>query len=250
MPYAPKIGVIACRKLIESHYFHAVGEKYVLAIVDGVGGIPVPIAALGDRFSPEDTLARVDGLLFTGSYSNVEPLRYNGPPSEPGTLHDPARDETVLPLIAAALDLGVPLFAICRGFQEMNVALGGTLHQVVHDYPGYADHRENPEAPSEEQYGPAHPVHFRPGGLLEQLAGTGEAQVNSLHSQGVERLAPGLTVEATAPDSLIEAFTMENTAGFNLAVQWHPEWRVRENPLSLALFQAFGEAARARAEEK
>ncbi len=246
MASRPLIGVVACRKIIESHYFHAVGEKYIAAIVKGAGGIPVPIAALGDIFEPADTLGRIDGLMLTGSYSNVEPHHYGGPASEPGTLHDPERDRTVIPLVKATLDLGLPLFAICRGFQEMNVALGGTLHQAVHDFPGYEDHREDPEAFQSEQYGPAHEVAFRPGGLLERLAGSDKAMVNSLHSQGIDKLAPGLEVEATAPDGLIEAYTIGDTPGFNLAVQWHPEWRVKENPLSMALFGAFGDAARQR----
>ncbi len=250
MASRPLIGIVACRKMIESHYFHAVGEKYVAAVVEGAGGIPVPIAALGDHFGAPETLSRIDGLMLTGSYSNVEPHHYGGPASEPGTLHDPERDRTVLPLVKATLELGLPLFAICRGFQEVNVALGGTLHQAVHDFPGYEDHREDAEASQSDQYSPAHEVVFHPGGLLERLTGTDKAIVNSLHSQGIDELAPGLEIEATAPDGLIEAFTVGGAPGFNLAVQWHPEWRVKENPLSMALFGAFGNAARQRTEAR
>lgn len=250
MASKPLIGVVACRKMIESHYFHAVGEKYIAAIVEGAGGVPVPIAALGDTFEPGDTLSRIDGLMLTGSYSNVEPHQYGGPASEPGTLHDPERDQTTMPLVRATLDLGLPMFAICRGFQEVNVALGGTLHQAVHDFPDYKDHREDPEASHREQYGPSHEVVFQPGGLLERLTGVGKAMVNSLHSQGIDELAPGLEIEARAPDGLIEAFTVSGVPGFNLAVQWHPEWRVKENPLSMALFSAFGNAARQHAEAR
>jgi putative glutamine amidotransferase len=139
----------------------------------------------------------------------------------------------------------MPLFAICRGFQEMNVAFGGTLHQKVHDVPGYGMHKENPEDPLETQYGPAHEVRFRSGGQLERLTGVKQAMVNSLHSQGVDRLGEELEVEARADDGLVEAFTVRGAPGFNLSVQWHPEWRVTDNLVSLALFRAFGDACRA-----
>ena len=195
----------------------------------------------------DEILEKVDGLLLTGSYSNVEPHRYDGEPSRPGTLHDAHRDETTLALIGRALETAVPLFAICRGFQELNVALGGSLHQHVEEQAGFQDHRENPDDPLDVQYGPAHEVHLVEGGLLHSLAGTDTVQVNSLHSQGVARLAGGVTVEAVANDGLIEGFVVDDAPGFALAVQWHPEWKVTEDPLSLAMFKAFGDACRERA---
>lgn len=224
-----------------------VGEKYLTAIRDGAEGLPMLVPALGDSLPFESILANVDGLLLTGSYSNVEPHRYGGDPSMPGTLHDPHRDGTTLPLIERALELGVPLFALCRGFQELNVVLGGTLHQRVQEVPGYRDHRENPEDPLDRQYGPSHYVNLTEGGELRRLAGADRVEVNSLHAQGVQRLASGVTVEAVADDGLIEAFRVDGAESFALAVQWHPEWRVRENPFSLALFRAFGDACRLRA---
>jgi putative glutamine amidotransferase len=204
------------------------------------------IPAFGDHLDIAQVLGNVDGLLFTGSPSNVEPHRYGGAPSMPGTLHDPERDATTLPLITAALKAGVPVLALCRGFQEMNVALGGTLHQRVHEVSGYAVHKENPNDPLHVQYGPSHAVNLCDGGLLRRLAGRNRVEVNSLHSQGVAKLAKGVVVEAVADDGLIEAFRVDVEA-FALAIQWHPEWRVRENPFSSAIFEAFGDACRQRA---
>ena len=144
----------------------------------------------------------------------------------------------------------MPLFAICRGYQELNVALGGTLHQRVHEVPGYHNHLENPDDPREVQYGPSHPVTLVEGGLLRDLMGEETMMVNSLHGQGIARLADGLVVEAVADDGLVEAFRVDGTPGFNLAVQWHPEWRATENELSKAMFKAFGDACRARAGQR
>jgi putative glutamine amidotransferase len=244
MSAKPLIGVPADRRVLDPHPFHMVGEKYLTAVRDGAEALPFPIPALGHSLDADDLLARVDGLLLTGSPSNVEPHHYEGEPSRPGTLHDPHRDETTLRLIDRALETGVPLFAICRGYQELNVVLGGSLHQHVEEQPGYHDHRENPDEPLDVQYGPSHEVHLVEGGMLYGLAGTDTVTVNSLHSQGVARLADGVTVEAVADDGLIEAFVVDGAPGFTLAVQWHPEWKVTENEFSLAMFRAFGDACR------
>jgi len=240
----PLIGISTCRRDLEPHFFHIAGEKYIDAVLKGAGGVPVLIPAVGDVVDPGEFLVRLDGLLLTGSPSNVEPRQYAGRESDPGTLHDPHRDATTLPLIRAAVAAGVPVFAVCRGFQEMNVAFGGTLHQKVHEVPGMQDHREDLADPLDVQYGPAHAVTLAAGGLLARLAGTDRAMVNSLHGQGVDRLGQGLVVEALAPDGMIEAFRVAGAATFAVGVQWHPEWRVLENPFSLALFRAFGEACR------
>jgi putative glutamine amidotransferase len=244
MSAKPLIGVPADRRVLDPHPFHMVGEKYLTAVRDGAEALPFPIPALGHSLDADDLLAKVDGLLLTGSPSNVEPHHYEGEPSRPGTLHDPHRDETTLRLIDRALETGVPLFAICRGYQELNVVLGGSLHQHVEEQPGYHDHRENPDEPLDVQYGPSHEVHLVEGGMLYGLAGTDTVTVNSLHSQGVARLADGVTVEAVADDGLIEAFVVDGAPGFTLAVQWHPEWKVTENEFSLAMFRAFGDACR------
>lgn len=240
----PVVGVVSDRRMVGAHPFHMVGEKYLQAVWDGAGAYPVALPSLGGDFDVPAILQRLDGLLLTGSPSNVEPHHYLGDPSEPGTWHDPERDLASLALIPAAVRSGMPVFAICRGFQEMNVAFGGSLHQKVHEVPGHRVHKENPDDPLEVQYGPSHEVRFPPGGLLARLTGVAGATVNSLHSQAVDRLGEGLAVEATADDGLVEAFTVQGAPGFNLSVQWHPEWRVRDNPVSLALFRAFGEACR------
>jgi len=232
--------------MIGPHPFHAVGEKYIAAVVQAADCLPLLIPVLETPLDVTEVLARVDGIFFPGSPSNVEPHRYSGPASEPGTLHDPHRDATTLSLIPRALAAGTPVLGVCRGFQEMNVALGGTLHQRVHELAGMDDHREDKSEPLDVQYGPAHDVLLEPGSLLRQLAGKERIEVNSLHWQGVDRLGPDLAVEARAPDGLVEAFRVKSAPGFALAVQWHPEWKVMSNPFSMALFAEFGKAARAR----
>ena len=246
----PLIGIPADRRMVGAHPFHMVGEKYARAVLDAAGAAPVLIPALAEELRFDELLERLDGLLFTGSPSNVEPRHYQGPPSAPGTLHDQARDATTLPLIQKAVEEGVPVLGICRGFQEMNVAFGGTLHQKLHEVPGYLDHRDDESQPLEVQYGPAHDVTLEPGGVLRSLASSDRLRVNSLHSQGIERLGEALAVEARAPDGVIEAFRVRAARQFALAVQWHPEWKVMSNPFSRALFAAFGQAAAERAQSR
>ena len=253
----PLIGIVADVNRKPKHPVHSVGEKYIDAVAAGAGGLAVLLPALIDRpgsaFTDaadlDQVLDLVDGLFLTGATSNVNPAAYGAALEDPASPADPARDHVTLALIRAALRQGVPVMGVCRGFQEINVALGGTLHQAVHDVPGLADHREREEDPIAVQYGPAHAVTLAPGGLLHRLHGGEVAQVNSVHGQGVARLAPGLIVEATAPDGLIEAFRGEGAA-FLVGVQWHPEWMFRENALSSALFAAFGEAAGDKQESK
>lgn len=243
----PLVGLPACVKEWSGHLFHACGEKYLAAVAEAAEATPIVIPALGDMADIPALVGRLDGLLLTGSPSNVEPHRYAGPASVPGTAHDPHRDATTLPLIQEVIRAGVPLLAICRGIQELNVALGGTLHQRVHELPGKLDHRSPKDRSKEEQYGPRHPVKLAPGGLLARLAGSGELMVNSLHAQAIDRPAERLAIEAVSPDGVIEAVQVKDAPAFAVGVQWHPEWQVMENPFSRALFAAFGEAARAHA---
>ncbi|WP_312766977.1 gamma-glutamyl-gamma-aminobutyrate hydrolase family protein [Pseudoxanthomonas mexicana] len=242
----PRVGLPTDHKQIGAHPFLAVGEKYVRAVVDGAGCLPLLVPTLDPMLPLREVLAGLDGLLLTGAVSNIEPHHYSDESSYEGNLLDPRRDATNLPLIPLAIEMGVPVLAICRGFQEVNVAFGGTLYQKVHEQPGFMDHRENKDDPLDVQYGPAHDIALVPGGLLAGLAGDTRATVNSLHGQGVRRLGEGLVVEAQAPDGLVEAFRHDGPA-FMLAVQWHPEWKVRENAFYLATFRAFGDACRARA---
>jgi putative glutamine amidotransferase len=245
MPRAPLVGLPTDSKPIGLHRYQAAGEKYVRAIVEGADAIPVMIPSMSPPLPLRELLERLDGLFLTGSYSNIEPHHYEGPESYEGNIHDPVRDATSLPLVKTAVEMGLPVLAVCRGMQEVNVALGGTLHPKVQDVPGFMDHREITSDPLDVQYGPAHEVKLQ--GLLAKIAGADHAMVNSLHGQGMDRLAPGLLVEATAPDGLVEGVRLDSEHSFLLAVQWHPEWKVRENPFYLGIFQAFAAACRKRA---
>lgn len=249
----PVIGVISDVKPVGSQVVHGVTEKYIYAVAHGAQALPVLIpgtmsAVDGDmpteRATIEEILGLVDGIFLPGSPSNVGPHHYGDAPHDPPLPADPHRDDVSLPLIRAALERGVPLFGVCRGFQEMNVALGGTLFQKLYEQPGRFDHREDSTQDIEAQYAPVHEVALEPGGMLERMAGAPSWRVNSLHGQGVAQLAPGLAVEAWAADGTIEAFRVPDTPGFNLAIQWHPEWHFWKDRLSASVFTAFGDAAR------
>jgi putative glutamine amidotransferase len=246
---APIIGVPMCVKHLDNQNFHTVGEKYLTAIIEAAGGYPLSFPALGEVLDPAALLGHLDGILFTGSPSNVAVHHYNGVPDRPESPQDPGRDAITLPLIRAALAADLPIFCICRGFQELNVALGGTLMTRVHEQPGRLDHRGKTGVPYDEMYAPAHAVRFTPDGAFARLTGRTETKINSLHWQGIDRLADRLIVEGLAPDGQIEAVRVKD-AGFALGAQWHPEYRATENPDSLALFQAFGAASRDHARKR
>ncbi|WP_317203257.1 gamma-glutamyl-gamma-aminobutyrate hydrolase family protein [Janthinobacterium sp.] len=241
----PIVIVPACLKQLGDHAYHTAQDKYLHAVVAGARCMPLVLPALGADIDLDAVLAAADGVMLTGSPSNVHPSHYGEEVLDAALPQDAARDASTLPLIRAALARGIPLIAVCRGFQEVNVALGGSLHQAVHGLAGMRDHREPAALPLERQYGPAHRVALEPGGRLARiLGGAAELMVNSLHGQGIARLAPGLMVEARADDGLIEAYSVTAAPGFSLAVQWHPEWRIAENPDSMKLFLAFGQACR------
>jgi putative glutamine amidotransferase len=252
----PLIGIPSDVYTVGINPFHCVGEKYITAVARGCRGLPLLIPSFGpgpdipppvELFDIDAMVDALDGLLVTGSPSNVEPHHYGGDPSRPGTHHDPQRDAITLPLIGKALAAGLPVLAICRGIQELNVALGGTLHQLVHEVVGLDDHRSAPDEPRDVKYAPAHEVTLTPGGVLATLSGMQTWRVNSLHEQGIDRLADGLAVEARAPDGMVEAVRVKDAKTFALGVQWHPEWRFWEDKLSIGLFGAFGAAAAERA---
>lgn len=256
----PLVGVVADVKQVGLHPFHVVGEKYMAALAYGAGVLPValpPVAAGLDSpddspfYDLEEALERIDGLFLPGSASNMEPRHYNGATDpDDASPRDPQRDATSLSLIGAVLARGLPLLCVCRGFQELNVALGGSLHQQVHLVAGLMDHRADAAMPRARQYAYTHEVRLADNGLLRRLAGAATAPVNSIHEQGVDRLAARLVPQAWAPDGLIEAASVADASGFALGVQWHPEWRFWEDALSTGIFQVFGEAARAFAEKK
>lgn len=238
----PLVLVPACNRMLGEHPFYIAGKKYLDAVrLAGATPLIVPSA---DAEEIEVLLDLADGVLLTGSPSNVHPSHFGEEVHNPALPLDPARDSWTLPLIRRALARGIPLFGICRGTQETNVALGGSLYQAVQEVDGHDDHRAPEGQPAAVQYGPAHPVEVVPGGVLEQLVGAGSFQVNSVHGQAVKQLAPGLRVEARAPDGLVEAFSVADAPGFSLCVQWHPEWLAADNPQSVAMLTAFGQACR------
>ena len=235
------VGIVCDRRISGDMPVHQANDEYIIAIRDGAGALPLLIPSTDAPLDIAAVLGAVDGLLFTGSPSNVAPSHY-GTTARSGTEMDERRDATTLPLLRAAITAGRPLLAICRGFQELNVALGGSLHQHVHEIPGRLDHREPEDLPLEVEYGPAHTIAITPNGLLARLCGLADANVNSLHHQGIDHLAPGLRIEATAPDGQIEAVSLDGAKAFLLGVQWHPEWRFARDPLSSAIFAGFGRA--------
>lgn len=248
----PLVGVPACVRDIEGQPFHTVGDKYVRALAICAGVAPLMIPSLGeDLVELRRLVRRLDGIMMTGSPSNVHPSHYGAVASPEAEPFDPARDSTSLALIRLALEEGVPLLAICRGFQELNVALGGSLHARVHELPGRMDHRRPQHPELDVQYGPKHPVKLRPGGAFAALAAAagieGPLMVNSLHWQALDRVAEGLEVEAEAEDGTPEGVSVAGAKAFALAVQWHPEYKAWEDAFSRQLFEAFGAAVRARA---
>ena len=239
----PIVLIPACNRVVGKHPFHIAGKKYIDFVrLAHCQPLVVPTATPDEL---DALLDIADGVLLTGSPSNVHPSHFSEDVHNAALPLDLDRDAWTLPLVPKAIDRGIPFFAICRGTQETNVALGGSLHQAVHELDGHMDHRDRDEDPADVQYAPKHAVDILPGGLLARLLQTECVQVNSLHGQAVNRLAPGLRVEARAPDGVIEAFSKPDAAGFNLAVQWHPEWQAAGNPVSMALLSAFGAACTA-----
>lgn len=233
------VGIPACAKLVDGQMRHETPARYAAAVFGGAGAVPIMIPPMGE--AQLAILDRIDGLLVPGSPSNVHPSHYAGGESRTPEWHDLDRDATTLRLIPAAIERGMPVLAICRGIQELNVALGGTLHQTVHSEPGRHDHRGGPGT-AEQRYGPKHLVAL--SGQLAGIVGASKILVNSLHGQAIDQPASGLVIEAVAPDGTIEAVRLER-ANWTFGVQWHPEWRYADDSASVALFRAFGDACRA-----
>ncbi|ROS00096.1 gamma-glutamyl-gamma-aminobutyrate hydrolase [Sinobacterium caligoides] len=246
----PLVLVCADRQQVGVHPFHMAGEKYIKAVIEGAGAIPLVLPALPHSEDIVALLSRVDGVLLTGAYANIEPHHYGADEAPENELKDPARDAATLPLIPQLVAQEVPILGICRGFQEINVAYGGSLFHRVHENEGFFDHREDGNKSLDEQYAPLHPVDVAPGGCLRNVVGTDRFMVNSLHGQGIERLGEGLTVEARAEDGLVEAISVTDAKAFTLAVQWHPEWKLAEHKAYADIFRAFGDACRQRLSQR
>jgi putative glutamine amidotransferase len=247
----PVVAITSDRIELHGHPSHAVPHGYVRAVAVAAQALPLVLPSFGEALDADTLIASIDGIVLTGSPSNVAPERYAAPEPHRPMMLDRERDAAILPLLPRLIDAGVPVLGICRGFQELNVVFGGTLNPAVHEMAGGLDHREGDHArPIERWYDDSHELHIVEGSRLAALAGGTHALVNSLHHQGIERLGRGLRVEARAPDGLVEAFSIESATQFTLAVQWHPEMRIDDSPLAHAIFAAFGEACRARQQQR
>jgi putative glutamine amidotransferase len=240
----PIVAIPADIREIEGALWHATPNQYIKAAILGSGAIPLIVPAWEPGLDMDSVLDRVDGVIVSGSRTNVHPSLYGQVAEEKDGPFDPARDATSLPLIRRAIERGIPLFAICRGIQEMNVALGGTLASEIQDQPGVWDHRK-PDVPDRDgMYVIRQAVRIKEGSCLADALGPGEIQVNSLHRQAISKTAPGLQVEAVADDGTIEAVSVINARNFAVGVQWHPEYWVESDAPSASLFKAFGQAVR------
>ena len=241
----PIVAVPADSRHFDGYDWHAAPNQYVAAAAEGAGVVPLIVPALDTALDIDAVLDRVDGVLITGSRSNVHPSLYGGEETPEHGPFDRARDNVSLALIRGALERGLPLLAICRGIQELNVALGGTLANEIQTLPDRLDHRKPETDIADEAFAVRHPVHVREGSCLADILGAGPVDVNSLHRQAISDLAPGLAVEAVADDGTIEAVSVVGAKGFAVGVQWHPEYWFRTDQASAKIFRAFGEAVRA-----
>lgn len=240
----PIVAVPADMKTFEGYRWHACAAQYLEAATHIAGALPIIVPALGSELDYGAMLDRVDGVLLPGSRSNVHPGHYGEAPTPAYEPFDEARDATALPLIRATLERGLPLFAICRGFQELNVALGGSIMTEVQEMDERMDHRAPESTVQEERFAIRHLIEPRSGGCLAGILGDKPVMVNSLHRQAIDRLADGLEIEATAEDGTIESVSVKDARAFALGVQWHPEYWAGSDPASRKLFEAFGEAIR------
>ncbi|PVB62466.1 gamma-glutamyl-gamma-aminobutyrate hydrolase family protein [Labrenzia sp. 011] len=246
----PLVLVTADVKALDGYNWHAAVSTYLQAVLKGSDAIPMILPSLGPDLDLDAALDQVDGVLATGSRSNVNPQLYGQEPTEENGPYDPDRDATTLPLLKRAIERGVPVFAICRGMQELNVALGGTLLTEIQAMEGRRDHRAPVSERQEERFRIAHPVEVSAGGCLEKVIGAEPFEVNSLHRQALGDLGNGLTIEALAEDGTIEAVSLAGSPGYVLATQWHPEYWVMTDGPSQKLFAAFGDAVRAYRERR
>ncbi|TWG53963.1 gamma-glutamyl-gamma-aminobutyrate hydrolase family protein [Aminobacter sp. J44] len=240
----PLVAVSTDTRQFENYTWHAAPQQYLEAAVAVAGVLPVLVPSFGDRIDLDSVLDNVDGVLITGSRSNVNPELYGGEATEENGPYDPARDSTSIPLIRRAIERGVPLLAICRGIQEMNVALGGTLATEIQEREGVWDHRAPVSDNRDERFAIRQPVQIKEGSCLANVFGAGEIMINSVHRQAVEKLGERLQVEAVAPDGTVEAISVIGSRAFAVGVQWHPEYWAKSDDASARIFRAFGDAVR------
>ena len=246
----PIVAVVADVRDFDNYRWHATPQTYLEAAMAAAGVLPLIVPAFGDRVDFSALVDRVDGVLLSGSKSNVHPRNYGQQATPDHEPYDEERDATALPLIRAAIDAGVPLFAICRGVQELNVALGGSIAHEIHTREDRADHRAPVSDDQDVRFGLAHGIAVKADSCLAKIVGSSQIEVNSLHRQAIEVLSPRLAVEATAADGTVEAVSVKDAKGFAVGVQWHPEYWAKSDGPSGSLFRAFGDAARMRAEAR
>ena len=241
----PIIGIISNHHLINDEYsVQGAGMINISAVADVAEGLPLLVPADPETVQLEDLLEHCAGFVFTGGRANVHPEEYGEEETEAHGAFDRSRDEITLPLIRALVERGQPLLGICRGFQEVNVAMGGSLYPEIRDLPGRDNHRMPPEGTLEEKFALRHEVTFSDGGVFHRLMGSQTVQTNTLHGQGIKSAAPRVIIDGHAPDGTAEAIYIDGAPGFTLSVQWHPEWNAKDDPVSRPLFAAFGEACR------
>jgi len=239
----PMVAIIGNRNILHGVYpVHTSVQMNATALSQVAGAMPVIMPADPAHVSVAEMLDRFDGFLLTGASPNVHPSEYGAEETPAHGEFDRARDAITLPLVRECVARGQPFLGICRGFQEVNVALGGTLHPEIRELPGRMNHRMPPDGTLAERYAPRHPVRLTPGGVFARLFGAEEVMVNTLHGQGIDRAAPRLAIEGHAPDGTPEAMFVPDAPGFTLSVQWHPEWNAPNDPVSRALFAGFGQA--------
>ncbi|GAB3645752.1 gamma-glutamyl-gamma-aminobutyrate hydrolase family protein [Ramlibacter alkalitolerans] len=248
--HKPLIWLPACHRHLDLNDpggYSVLADRYALAVTAlGLQPVLFPMAEVEDV---PCLLPLVDGVLLTGSPSNVEATHF-GATALSTDLLDPRRDKLTMRLVRESLERAVPIFGVCRGLQEMNVALGGSLHQSLHDRPGMLDHREPENEPLEVQFGERHEVLLEPGSQFAEWAGGPSARVNSLHGQGINRLGEGLRAEAHAPDGLVEGVRVQGARTFAYGVQWHPEWQHEQHPFYERTLRAFADACRAHMKQR
>lgn len=240
----PVLGVICCNRSIEGQAAQSVMTRYLNSSLTYADAAGLLVPAMPGLFNAREVAPRLDGILLTGTPSNLDPQRYGELVDDAPGPFDPDRDEMTARLIDAMLELGKPVFGICRGFQELNVAFGGTLRRDMADHPGLLPHHAPRDASFEGMFEHIHPVKLEQGGVLHRAYDADEIDIVSVHYQGVEKLGKGLTIEAVAPDGVIEAVSAEVNGAPVLAVQWHPEWKAHENPQSQLFFKLLGRALR------
>ena len=240
----PIVAIVADTADFDGYDWHCAKNQYLAAAFDVAGVLPLIVPAFGERIDFVALLSRVDGVFLSGVKTNVHPKNYNIAPEKKYEPYDQRRDATSLPLVRAAIEMGLPFFAICRGIQEMNVALGGSLATEIQELEGRDDHREPQTDNKDERFASRHSVTSKPGGCIEKIIGN-QARVNSLHRQAISTLAPSLQIEAQAEDGTIEAVSVIDAKGFAVGVQWHPEYWASTDDTSRQLFEAFGDAVRA-----